>query len=400
MESNFLIVGGGFGQLPAIRAAKEMGLTTIVVDGNYQALGMKEADISLIVDLLDIQGIVNVAQEYNVQGVMTMQSDIGIPAVGAVVDALGISGTGLDVAKRCSNKIQMREKLLASGVPQPKFLSVTTYEEAQRAASELGFPCIVKAPDSSGSRGVVKVCNLDGINAAFIEAKKFATDHRILVEEFIDGTEIGVQGFSLDGVCELALVHDDYLSSPPYMVPIGHSFPTELSENVRREVEKVAKNCVDALGILSGPSNIDIILDRNNKPKIIEVGARIGATCLPELVFYHSGIDWVKAAIKSALGQLSKDQLTLGNPVPVAAFILQSPKDGTFGGYNFVDIDLLKDIKILEWEFTVAPGQKVCMLRKGTDRIGKVVVTGVSVEDSLARARLFLNNLEITVLDT
>ena len=67
----------------------------------------------------------------------------------------------------------------------------------------------------------------------------------------------------------------------------------------RFKIDKSIVSCnspiVKALEINNGPSNIDLIFDkRDGQAKIIEVGARIGATCLPELVEYFSGIDWVK----------------------------------------------------------------------------------------------------------
>src|SRR5690606_20522239 len=188
--------------------------------------------------------------------------------------------------------------------------------------------------DSSGSRGVIKVNSIEEVSAAFTEALSFSRGEEILVEEFIEGLEFGAQTFSVEGHCELVLLHNDTMSNPPYMIPIGHSFPFEqISEDKCINAIEDIKKAVESLGINDGPANVDLILDKkNNKVKVIEVGARIGATCLPELVKYHTGIDWVEATIKSALGE--KVNLAIQKEEPVAAIIIESPNDGLYQGYE------------------------------------------------------------------
>ena len=253
-ERNFLIIGAGFGQLPAISAAQKLGLRTIAVDCDFDAPGMQLAEIALPVDVLDVANILQIANKHSVCGVMTMQSDIGVPTVGAVVDALGLPGSGRDVANRCSNKILTRKAFARHGVPQPRFAIAGSVQEAVEAASQIGFPCVVKAPDSSGSRGVVRVDSIAEVTDAFLEAKRFTRGDLVLVEEFITGLEIGAQAFCIDGRCHIVLIHDDELSVPPFMIPVAHSFPSTLTSNQQSKAELAISACVEALGITDGPS--------------------------------------------------------------------------------------------------------------------------------------------------
>lgn len=384
LKKHFLVVGGGFGQVPAILSAKSLNLNVIAVDRDPNGEGMKLADIPLPIDVLDIKSIVEVAKKYSVIGALTMQSDIGIPAVGAVIDALKLKGSGIKVANRCSNKIDMRKVFKKSGIPQPLFKEVKNLEEAKDAAEQIGYPCVIKAPDSSASRGIVRVNSKKEVSKAFMEASSFSRSSSLLVEEFIEGLEFGAQAFSVDGKCNLVLIHNDQMTAPPYMIPLGHSFPSNLPKKALNKAEKAIKSCVEALGILDGPSNIDLIFDKNEHPKIIEVGARIGATCLPELVLHHTGIDFTKAAIEIACGK--KPELNKKFSQPCSAFILESHSDGIMKSFKVLD-KFKKNPNILEWEVTSKPGDKVSCLRKGTDRIGKIVVKGNSAEeaDNLAR---------------
>lgn len=393
-KSFFMVVGAGLGQIPAIKSAKSLGYKVIAVDKNPSAPGMDLADIPVEVDILDIEQVVEVARKYSVKGVLTMQSDIGVPTVGAVVDALCLVGNGKEVADRCSNKILTREALSYSSVLQPNYAVVGSIYEAEIEARKIGFPCIIKSPDSSGSRGVIRVNTDSEIKSAFCEAMRHTRGNSLLVEEFIEGVEVGAQAFSVHGRCRMVLVHDDELSNRPYMIPIAHAFPSTLEPLVLRKVEETVANCVNALKINNGPSNIDLIIDMKGRPRIIEVGARIGATCLPELIQYHTGIDWTKSAVEVSCGILPdiKKKYTQ----PCAAFILESKVDGVMIDYSLPK-QWAEHPNVLEWEVNVKPGDVVTKLKTGTDRVGKVLTKASTVEEAINIGRGFREAFAIIV---
>lgn len=393
MNKAILIVGAGFGQIPAIKAAKSMDLITIVVDKNPNAVGAKLADVFCEVDIIDKEGVLKIAKEHKVSGLMTMQSDLPVPTIGYVNDQLGLSGVSLEVAKACSNKMETRKKLQHKSSAQPQFTIVATLEEADHAAQTLGFPCVIKAPDSSGSRGVTKVNGRNEIEGAFNEAFKYSREKEILVEEFIEGLEFGAQTFSVNGTCVCVLLHSDTMSQPPYMIPIGHSFPFDLlNEEERIQAVQDIKDAVNALGIENGPANVDLILDKNtNRVKVIEIGARIGATCLPELVYYHTGIDWVKNTLLNAMGE--QVDLQVKYEKPVAALIIESPGDGVYIGFDLPEGGLVQEI--IEFEVTANIGEEVNVLRKGTDRIGKIIAYGDSAKEAEEIVHKFRDNIRI-----
>lgn len=377
-----MIVGAGLGQLPAILTSKKMGLKAIAIDKNPNALGMKYADVALPIDVIDIPGALDAAKKYKIKGILTMQSDFPVPTVGAIVDELGLFGVGYEVAMRCNNKIETKKWFVEKNIPSPKFFEANTLEEAEDAVEKLGFPCMIKPSDSSGSRGVSKITANKEVENAYNEVLKYSKSGQVCVEEFIEGIEIGAAGFSLKANCEVVLVHNDTLSQPPYFVPVGHSFPSMFAREQLENVKKAVTASVNTIGIPCGPTNIDLIFTKDNEPKIIEIGARIGATCLPELVHYYTGIDWVKAAIQCALGD--KPDLKPTQEVPCAAMILDAPKDGVLKGYS-IPSHLKNDKHVLEIEVEAKIGEKLNKLRNGTDRIGKVVATGTDWKDAEKR---------------
>ncbi len=374
-----LIIGAGFGQIPAIKKAKELGLQVIVIDKNPKAPGMKLADKAYAIDVLDEAGAIKIACKHKISGVMTIQTDLPMPTVGAVTDTLNLKGVSKNVAERCSNKIKTRLALKEANVSQPIFFIARNLGEAIKNVKKIGYPCIIKAPDSSGSRGVVKVKKEQEIEIAFKEALKYSRGSEILIEEYIKGLEVGAQTFSVDGKCIKVLPHNDTLSKPPFMIPTGHSFPIKFSGKKLKKIKKICADAVESLGITDGPANVDMIIDEFGDPKIIEIGARIGATCLPELVQYHTGIDWVEQAILCSMGK--KVKLKEKYLKPVAAVILESSRDGLLKKY-IIPKNVLKNKKVYEIEITTKKGSAVNKLRKGTDRIGKVIVTSKNVSDA------------------
>ena len=68
-----LVVGGGFGQIPAIKSAQLLKYNVVVVDRDPNGLGMQLADIPVAVDVLDVPSIIEIAKKYSVVGALTMQ---------------------------------------------------------------------------------------------------------------------------------------------------------------------------------------------------------------------------------------------------------------------------------------------------------------------------------------
>ena len=371
-----MIIGSGASQVLGIKTAKEMGLRVITIDGNPNAPGMKLADVALPVDITDMNGAIEVAKKYDIMGVLT-QTDLGVPTVGAIVDAMELPGVGSEVAYISTNKVAMRERFKEFGVPSPRFEGASTLDEAYEAVKRIGFPVMVKAVDSAGSRGVTRLDIFNGLKGAFEDSLGCSKEKQVCVEEYIEGVEFGAQAFSYDGKMEIALVHNDTVTQPPNYVPIGHSFPSTLSEETIEEIENAISKALEALDIDCGPSNVDLILTEDG-PKIIEINARMGTTCLPELVYNHTGINWVEQAIKGALGEIPSLKPKYNKAC--AALLLGAEKEGKIKEVVVPDeiegisgvVDISIDVKVGDDVKPFACG--------GANRIGQVIVVDETAE--------------------
>lgn len=304
-----MILGASILQLPAIQKAKEMGLRVIAVDMDKDAVGMKYADVPLVISTIDIPAVVAAAKEYKINGIITLASDLPILTVAVVAKECGLVGVDEQTALNATNKAVMRHCLKEHGVPIPIFHKVSNREEYASVVAEFqrnGMKFIVKPADNSGSRGVFlvdKPNDNQAVAEAYSHSKRFSHSGDIVVEEYMEGPEVSVETLSIDGECHVIQITDKLTTGAPFFVEMGHSQPTQLEPVVAEDIQRVAKMSVEAIGIKNGPSHTEIKATPSGA-KIVELGARLGGDCITtHLVPLSTGVDMVECCIKIALGE-------------------------------------------------------------------------------------------------
>jgi biotin carboxylase len=165
-----LFVGAGRHQRRAILRAKELGLRIAAVDRNPDALGLREADVTRVVDFSDPEAVLEAVADIELDGVLTVSADRAVPVVAAVAESRGLPGIGAETAHLMTHKVAMRRRLAEAGVPQPRFAAVRTIAERRPAVATVGFPAVLKPADSGGQRGVFRVDSIDDVEAHLHEA--------------------------------------------------------------------------------------------------------------------------------------------------------------------------------------------------------------------------------------
>ena len=86
MNKKIMILGASILQLPAIKAASKMGLNVVVVDMNPDAIGFSVPHVCKeVISTIDIDAIVKAAKKYQINGIMTLATDMPMRSVAAVV---------------------------------------------------------------------------------------------------------------------------------------------------------------------------------------------------------------------------------------------------------------------------------------------------------------------------
>ena len=386
-----MIMGAGIYQVPLIKKAKEMGIYTIAVSipGNYPGFAL--ADKVIYENTVDYERILEVAKEEKIDGIVTAGTDVAVITIGKVCDELGLAGISFEAAKIASNKILMKRKYEEYGVRTARFREIGFDEDLKEKIQGLNFPMIVKAVDSSGSRGITRV-NAEAEFEAAVEAVKSVTrtDH-FIVEEFIEGKEFGAQAFVQNGKLKFALPHGDYVFQGDTGVPIGHFAPYELSEEIINDAEEQLEKAIQAMGLNNCAINADFIL-KDDKTYVLELGGRSGATCLAELVSIYYGYDYYEKLIRAALG--GDLEFPQDHAMPNASMLLRSDRDGVIRSIVNHNVE---DPDICEIQFDYKVGDAVKKFHVGPHRIGHVITKGETLEKAVEKLHEAMDKIEIVV---
>lgn len=299
-DKTIMILGASILQLPAIVKALEMGLKVVALDMNPEAIGFSVPGvIQEVISTTDVKAAVNSAKKNKIDGVMTLATDLPMRTVAAVAKECGLIGVSEETAIKATDKAEMREALRAAGVPIPQFYRVANVEEYREAAKTMNNAFMVKPTDGSGSRGVLRVEQVD--EEAYLYAKQNSHSGIVIVEECMVGPEVSVETFAVDGEVHVIQITDKMTTGAPHFVEMGHTQPTRLG-NVE-EIKRIAIAANKAIGIENGPSHTEIIVTEDG-PKVVELGARLGGDCIAtHLVPLSTGVDLVEATIRLALGE-------------------------------------------------------------------------------------------------
>jgi biotin carboxylase len=326
MAKTLLIVSGGIEAADAAKRAKEMGLYVVVSDRDPHAPGFEYADSCIIADVYAPDETAAAAQRYArklrpIDGVICVAADAPM-TVAAVNKRLGLAGISEESARLACDKLAMKEKFLAAGVPIPWFSAAATPQALQRIAIERGRNLVIKPVDSRGSRGVQRVEQVEDLTKAFYFAQEHSPTDRVMVEQYLSGPQVSTESIVVNGVCHTPGFSDrnyEYLERyAPYFIENGGDLPSHLPDDIQQGVKDVVGRAAAALGITNGTVKGDIVVHKG-EPHVIELAARLsgGFFCTREIPL-NTGVDFIGAAIKVALGEpVTAEELTPKQQMPV-----------------------------------------------------------------------------------
>lgn len=370
-----MILGAGPLQVPAIRKAKELGLFVIAADRDPCAPGFRYADVRLPVSTLDEEELARRAFVLEPDLVVTSASDAPVYTAARVSRLLG---TPCDLSPEdalcATDKAYMRGRLREFGVPIPAFRVCRSEEEFLRALSLFPERCVVKPADGSGSRGVLLYTEGAGRSApeCYEYSRSFSRSGTVLAEEYLEGPEVSVEGFTQDGVTTVVAVTDKLVTKPPYFVEIGHSQPSGLGREALDAVRNAAVSAVRALHIRNGPSHTEVKVTRDG-PKVVEIAARIGGDCIASrLVPLSTGVDLVGNSIRLAAG--FPTDLSPKTARGAAIRFFTTAEDGVLREIRGLE-EAKKAEGVEEVKFYKKEGEKVRTTESSGTRLGHVIAS-------------------------
>ncbi len=397
-----LVVGGGIEAIPGLQKAQNLGLHVVVSDANPEAPGFLCADDRIIASTYNIDETVAAAREYHrtvrpIDGVMCIASDIPL-TVASVAHALNLPGIPLESARLASEKLAMKEKFAADGVPVPWFAPVASTAQVKAFAMERGFPLVIKPVDSRGARGVLRLTGHQDLYEAFDLAARESPSRRVMVEQFLDGPQVSTESIMLDGVAHTPGFADrnyELLEKyAPHIVEDGCDLPTILGSAEQQSVRKVVQQAALSMGIRNGVVKGDIVVHKG-KAYAIELAARLsGGLLCSDLIPLNTGVKFVESAIRLALGEpvRAADLVPRFEHCVCQRYLF--PRAGRVSRIAGEE-EARRQRGIVFCQVRVRIGSVVGPMNCHPARAGMIIAVGESREQAIQRARAAVETIEI-----
>jgi biotin carboxylase len=383
-----LVLGAGPAQLGLLAAARSRELHVIAVDRDPSAPGFRYADRRAILSTENESGIERLAGAERVDGIIAPGIDWPVAIAARVAERLGLPHPiSAETAVLSTSKLRQRERFAQAGVPQPGYEVCSGADEAAAAGGRLGYPCVVKAPDRQGQRGLTLVTEARRMASAVEIALDAARSPTLLVEEHVAGHELTVNAFSVAGRFRPLTVTDRLTAEPPaFGVALAHVWPSKLPPEQIAAAIEAAGAAAAAVGIEDGPSYTQVLVDAEGTAKVGELAARLGGGHDAELCKAVLGVDLNGLALAAALG----------GEIPQNALAPAARAGGGCVKFLVAPTGELREVDGLEEAFALdgvrgirlyrKEGHRFGALLRGADRAGAVLALGDSRDDALARA--------------
>jgi len=391
----FVLAGGSRSQLGLLQQARALGHAVCVIDGAETAPLLAEADHPIVRSFADVEGVLAELERLGIEpvAVATMGSDQAVLPTARLAERFGLPGLPVRTAEIVADKRKMRAAFDVAGVASPRGRDITGPDE--EALAEVGLPAVVKPVDGSGQRGVTEIRSETELAAAVERALAASRAGAAVLERYVEGDEYTVNGFLLDGEYFPMSVTRRLLHPPPPLgVCMAHRYPSNLPPDRERELFALAHEASRSVGIESGPSYVQVRVEE--RPWVIEVGARLGGGKDAELAKLVTGFDAIRANVLWSLGELTREGLRTGDRTAQTGqvrFVVASP-----GRITRLDAaPALKLDGVHEAGFYWQEGMVLPPLTSGAERLGYLLLTAADEAELDARTQQALDALVIEI---
>lgn len=390
-----LVLAGGLPQIELIEQLKARGITTVLADGNPNALARPYADIFYPLAIFDIEAVKKVALDEQVDFLITVCADQVLLVVAQVSEMLGLPCyIDYETARNVSDKRYMKEIFWKNNIPTSRYVELMELDREKIAP--LRYPLVVKPVDAYSSRGVCKVRNSSELETAFAAAKGISRQSGVIVEEFVSGDEISVDVYVEGGIAKLLCVsNSEKIDDADRFVIFRGRYPAAADTALMEKIRVVAQQIADAFGLVDSPMLIQMISD-GESVSVLEFCARTGGNMKYLLIRRACGFDVIGAVIDLTLGK--KPTVRLSAPEGkyiVNDFIYCRP--GIFQRLEGFD-ELMAQGLLTDYHAVRPQGFEVRGVTSSSDRVAGFTVVADSLEEFNRKHRMVVERVK--VLDT
>lgn len=389
-----LILGGNPETSALVRLANDMGIKTIVTSGRHTDDAKKYAWKSFDVDGMDVAGVIALAREEAVDGVLVGVADILVPSYCKVCDALNFPCYAtqkiVDVFAFKDVFKSTCESYGIHGIPE-YFLDA---EMKQSDIDKIQYPVMIKPVDNGGGVGMTVVYNEEELRPAVEKALEASKNKRFIVEKYMQCEDMGMYYTFKDGVCSASCIYDRYTTDEQpglSRVCLGGTYP---SKHIKEYFERMHDNACRMfkdIGIRNGVLMLSAFYE-NGEFYVYDTGFRLQGEAPHFIIKEIQGFDQREMLIRFALtgseGDLdlkaADDTYLRGKWAATLWFLLKEGKISKIEGFENLD----KDSRVIEniqrlYEGDEVPGEWVGTEKQVLTRMYLVCDTKQELSDAL-----------------
>ena len=325
-------------------------------------------------------------------------------AAAAIAERLGLPHDAVAAVRAAGNKALLRNALAEAGARSPAYRVFSVDEEPRAAAASVRYPCVLKPTFLAASRGVIRADDAAAFAAAWgriaailaepdVARRGGAFARRILVEDYVPGAEVSLEGLLTRGRLRVLALFDkpDPLEGPFFEETL-YVTPSRLPEDLQRRCAEVAEAGCRALGLRHGPIHAELRVN-DDGVWIIEIAARsIGGLCSRALRF-ETGASLEELVLLQALGREPADER---ERAASGVLMIPIPRGGVLEAVRGADAArAIPDI--VDVTISIRPGQTVVPLPEGERYLGFVFSRAATPERAEAALREAHARLEFDI---
>ncbi|WP_375606679.1 acetyl-CoA carboxylase biotin carboxylase subunit family protein [Bartonella sp. AC142YNZD] len=287
-------------------------------------------------------------KERNIAGVMTLREE-AILWTALAAKKINTPSIEPEVAALTRNKYLMRQAFAKAGLRTPKFLYIDNPEDLSQTQT-LDYPLVIKPVSGWASTGVMLAKNPEEFsklikavwNIQHKDMARFNDKNKpvgLIVEQYLPGKEFVVECFVDTAGVHVLAVGDKGQPEGPWFEETIYRQRCDIDDPLIIALCEAACSGVKALGINMGAAHVELRLDANNLPYIIEIGARIGGSGVSHFIVEQgTGISFAKLCMNAALAEQNLDLPDVLPAKKVAAnYIIPLHGYGRFSGFLGLD---------------------------------------------------------------
>ena len=394
-KRNVIVLGTSAFQEALIQDLKALGYFVIGIDKNSNSSGRDVCDHFFNIDITDWRACLEIAVANEVVCAVSVASEIASVSSSRINRSLGLI-TNKDFAHEIFvNKLYMRRIFDFADIPIIRSQYFENDSKLYEKVENLLFPLVMKPLRSAGSRGVTKVSDQVGLQYSLREVLKYGSD--FLVEEFVDGIEISIDGILQEGSFFELMSSDKIRSEPPHLVDTFISFPSMFSSEILSEACNIIEKVCRTAGVQRAVIHSEFIINS-------------AGVFLVEMALRGSGFNVFSRMIPQLTGINTSElslNLALGKKISIAPSKLNMHGILAFPSFGFGKIIRIEDLnlqnmpeQLIEYKIYKGVGDTIERLKSGSDRPAHLMIVSDNKDLCYSVYEKSLKNIRISFEQT